>query len=112
MEKLNRDDWSEFFNRVSKELASKRAEIEVQSLDLGDQIEAEYVQIHGIVYDHKDDLIEVALEGLDHLIRHPKEVHVKGDEENLEAILFIDGEGVRHLVTLKDPLMLPPPQGK
>lgn len=112
MENLNRDNWSEFFNRVSKELVQKRAEIEVQSLDIGDQIEAEYVQIHGIVYDHKDDLIEVALEGLDHLIRHPKEVHVKGDEENLEAILIVDGEGVRHLITLRDPLMLPPPENK
>jgi|TARA_B100001057_G_scaffold496780_2_gene599125 hypothetical protein len=110
MENLKRDKWSEFFNRVSKELAQKRAEIEVQSLDIGDQIEAEYVQIRGVVFDHKDDLIEVILDGLDHLIRHPKEVQVKGNEENLEAILIVDGEGVRHLITLRDPLILPAPK--
>ena len=38
MENLKRDKWPEFFNRVSKQVAQKRAEIEVQSLDIGDQM--------------------------------------------------------------------------
>jgi hypothetical protein len=56
---------------MSKVLEGERGEIEVASLSMGDQIEAELLPILGIVYDPKDDLIEVALDGLDHLIPHP-----------------------------------------
>ena len=40
-------------------------EIEIASLSICDQIEAEWLPLLGIVYDPKDDIIEVALEGLD-----------------------------------------------
>ena len=42
----------------------RRAEIEVASLDLGDQIEAEWLPLLGITYDDKDDVLEIALEEL------------------------------------------------
>lgn len=109
MDSLPKDKWAEFCDRVSKQLVGLRAEVEVQSLDIGDQIEAEYVPFLGLVYDHKDDLIEVALEGLDHLIRKPKELFTKGDKDGLDAVLVVDAEGTRHLITLKEPLMLPAP---
>ncbi len=38
------------------------AEIEVASLELGNQIEAEWLPLIGLVYDHKDNSVEVALE--------------------------------------------------
>ena len=53
----------------------KAAEIEVASLSLGDQVEAEWLPLHGITYDPNDDLVEVALEGLDHMIRKPREIY-------------------------------------
>lgn len=45
----------------------KQAEIEVALLDIGDQIEAEWVPLLGITYDPKDDPVVVLLDGLDHL---------------------------------------------
>jgi hypothetical protein len=36
--KLEKSEWSSFLNRISKGLASTQAEIEVTSLNLGDQI--------------------------------------------------------------------------
>jgi hypothetical protein len=38
------------------------AEIEVASLDLGDQIQAEWLPLIGITYDPNDDVVEVALD--------------------------------------------------
>jgi hypothetical protein len=95
---------------MSKVLEGKRAEIEVASLAVGDQIEAEWLPLLGIVYDPKDDLIEVALDGLDHLIPHPREIYVENGGPMLNSLEIIDSEGTRQIVQLRDPLMLPAPQ--
>jgi hypothetical protein len=65
--KLDKRQWRTVFDRLSKTLEGKQAEIEVASLSLGDQVEAEWLPLHGITYDPNDDLVEVALEGLDHI---------------------------------------------
>ncbi len=46
-------------------LTGMRAEIEVASLTLGDEIQAEWLPLVGIAYDAKDDALEIALDGLD-----------------------------------------------
>jgi len=51
-------EWRAFFDRMSKALTGKRAEIEVASLDLGDQITAEWLPLIGITYDLHDDLLD------------------------------------------------------
>ncbi|MEA2782701.1 MAG: hypothetical protein QOK29_4245 [Rhodospirillaceae bacterium] len=63
----------------------------------------------GITYDHKDDIIEVALEGVDHLVNKPREVYVDFGVGGLTSIEIIDGEGTQQIVNLRDPLALPPP---
>ena len=70
VQKLEKADWSSFFNHLSKTLAGSQAEIDVGSLALGGQVQANLVALFGLVYDPKDDLVEVALEGLDHLIHN------------------------------------------
>jgi hypothetical protein len=111
--KLEKSIWRPYFDSMSKILAGKRAEIEVAALDLGDQIEAEWAPLIGITYDQKNDLIEVALEGVDHLINRPREVWVEAEGQNLSSIEIVDANGDRQIITLKDPLMLPaPPQVK
>ena len=108
--KLEKSIWQPYFDAVSKVLAGKRAEIEVAALDLGDQIEADWLPLLGITYDPKDDLIEVALEGVDHLIPRPREVWVETEGLDLSSIEVIDSNGVRKIVMLRDPLMLPAPE--
>jgi hypothetical protein len=41
-------------------LVGKRAKVEAASLDLGDQIVAEWVPLLGVTYDARDDLLDVA----------------------------------------------------
>jgi hypothetical protein len=106
---LEKSQWRAYFDRISKTLVGKRAEIEVASLKLGDQIEAEWLPLLGISYDPKNDIIEIALEGVDHLIHKPREIYVEQEGLELSSLEVIDAEGVRQIVVLRDPMMLPAP---
>jgi len=103
-----RADWRHFFDRMSSAVLGKRAEIEVASLDLGDQIVAEWVPLLGITYDSGDDLLDVALDRANHLIYHPKEIVVDETPTGLSSVAVVDANGLRQVVRLKEPLMLPP----
>ena len=111
IQQIGESGWAAFFDVLNKTLAGKRAEIEVASLDLGDQVEAEWLPLIGVTYDHKDDLVEVALEGLDHMIRKPREIYVDYDVADLIAIDILDSDGAHHIIKLRDPLALPSPAG-
>ena len=104
---LPRASWTNFFDLMSKSLLGQSAEIEVSSLDLGNQIVAEWVPMRGITYDAKDDLLEVALDGLDHLIRRPREIVVQEIPGGLASVAVVDDEGTKQIVRMKAPLMLP-----
>ena len=106
---VDKPQWKAFFDTLTRSLGGKRAEIEVASLELGNQIEAEWVPLIGISYDPKGDLIEVALDGMDHRIVAPREVHVDMDVGGLIAMEILDASGIRQIVKLKDPLALPAP---
>ena len=107
--KLEKAEWRSFFDRITKGLVGKRAEIEVSSLELGNQVEAEWLPLLGIAYDPKDDVLEIALDGLDHLIAKPKEVYVDIGATGLANLRVVDRDGVSQIVKLRDPLMLPAP---
>ena len=108
--KLEKTEWQAYFDTVTKSLIGKSAEIEVQSLALGNQIEAEWLPLLGITYEARSDMLEIVLEGLDHMIRKPAEVYVDGDASRLDSMEVVDGDGVRQIVRLRAPLMLPPPR--
>jgi len=101
-------EWKRFFDHVSQALLGKRAEIEVASLDLGDQIVAEWIPVIGITYDPNNDVLDVALDQVDHLIRHPREIVVEQGPSGISMVAVIDADGTRQVVKLKDPLMLAP----
>jgi hypothetical protein len=107
--KLQKAEWQNYFDHVSRTLEGKLAEIEVNSLALGSVNQAEWVPIMGIAYDKKNDLIEVLLEGLDHMIRKPREVFVEQNGVALVSVEIIDDDHVAQIIKLRDPIMLPSP---
>jgi hypothetical protein len=107
---IEKADWTAFCATVSKALEGSQAEIEVESLELGDQTEKDWAPWIGITYDPKDDIIDIALEDTDHIVNHPQELVADIDDVNISSIQITDADGVRHLVRLKDGLFLPGPQ--
>jgi hypothetical protein len=107
---IDRSRWAPFLDTVTSSLVGKQAEIEVVSLNLGDQIEAEWTPLIGITYDRKDDLIEIALDELDHLIRAPRQLFIDyAVGEIVAAIEIVDADGNRQIIKFKDALALPAP---
>jgi hypothetical protein len=109
LSKIEKPKWHAYFDNMSKVLGGKRVEIEVDALAIGSQIAAEWLPLLGITYDPKDDIIEVALEGLDHMIHKPRDVFVDQTAVDLSSVEVIDNDDFRHIIKLRDPLMLPPP---
>jgi Family of unknown function (DUF5335) len=107
---LGKNEWLPFFDALSKLLAAQVAEVEVASLNLGDQTQAEWLPLVGIAYDPHDELLEIALDGVDHMIRKPREIYLDDGAGRLMSIEIVDADGVRQIVKLKERLMLPAPQ--
>jgi hypothetical protein len=105
--RLEKAQWQAYFDGMAQALLGKRAEIEIDSLMLGHQIEAEWLPLLGISYDPKDDIIDIALEGVDHRIQKPQEIFLEGEGLELSSLEIVDAEGVHQIVVLRDALLLP-----
>jgi hypothetical protein len=97
--------------RVSRGFLGKQVEIEVASLQFGFQLEARRLPLLGMSYDPRSDILQLLVGELDHLIRAPRELYVDEAPLGIVCLQIVDAEGVRQIVTLSDPLMLPAPRG-
>ena len=107
---LEQAEWGNFFGRLSLLLAGKRAEIEVDHISIGTQISARSLPVLGIAYDPKNDVIEIALDGVDHIVRNPRNIYVDEMPGLLVSLQIVDRDGVQQIVLLREPLMLPAPR--
>lgn len=107
--KMQRGEWQGYLDRVSKGLGAQQAELEVEALGLGAQIAHEWAPVTGISYDPKDDLVDVIIEDLDHMIAKPREIWIEESAGRLGNVEVVDGEGRRHVVKFRSPLALPAP---
>ncbi len=105
--KLDKTEWRPYFDRVSRHLPATEVEIEVAGLAIGDQIETDWTALHGITYDPDSDVLQVASASVDHLIQHPREIHVDDSPQGLKALRVIDGDDYEQIVQLRAPLQLP-----
>lgn len=106
--KLTKSQWKDYFDAVSRHMGGRQVEIEVVGSGLGDQIEVEWTPLRGLAYDPDDDVMEVVTDDMDHLIPHPRSIHVNDDADGLHNLEVIDADGNKQLVLLKTPLKLPP----
>jgi hypothetical protein len=102
-------EWIAYSRQVTQRLADRLVEIEGASLLFGAQPQPIWVQLTGLVYDPKNDLFEVAMDGLNHSVRQPCEIHATRSVNGLEKLIIIDASGRRHFMRFREPLRLPPP---
>ncbi|HZS64126.1 MAG TPA: DUF5335 domain-containing protein [Xanthobacteraceae bacterium] len=105
---LAKEKWQSYCDQISKGLVGKHAYIEVGELTFGDQVVAKWLPLLGITYESKDDLLEIALEGVDHLIRRPASISVDDGPDGLKSMEIVDSDRRRQIVRLAEPLLLPP----
>jgi hypothetical protein len=105
---IERSRWIGFCEQLSTELVGKRAGIEIASRELGVQVEARSLPVLGFAYDSHNDIFEILLEGLDHLILHPREVYAEFGLNGVESLAIVD-TSTWQIVVLRDPIMLAPP---
>ncbi|OGB25703.1 MAG: hypothetical protein A3I66_04780 [Burkholderiales bacterium RIFCSPLOWO2_02_FULL_57_36] len=107
--KIDKSNWQAYCDQLSKTLTGTSAEIEIDSLAIGQQLEAKWLPFLGIVYEPKTNTIEILVEGLDHIIHDPQELYVDYDAVGLTSLEVISEDDVRQIVKLRQPVMLPPP---
>ena len=102
-----RTDWSTLTDRLSAEYAGYVATIEVLGSDVGDNQMVERLPFDHVTYDHKDDVLVVAVGGKDqrypvvlrHLVHHPQEIAFDLIHQGA-ALKITDSTGTTTLVTL------------
>src|ERR1700722_1047922 len=100
--RLEKPEWRPFFDTMSKILEAKVAEVEVASLDLGDQTQAEWLPLIGTSCGPRAAGGEIALDGLDPQARKPRETYMHDRAAGLPSLEIVDADGVRQIVKLKD----------
>jgi hypothetical protein len=108
--RLERNEWSHFCMHASRLLVGKQVEFEVGSLQIGVQLGARQLPLLGMAYDSRKDVLELMIGELDHLIHAPREFYVDEVLSGPVSLQIIDAQGVRQILILRDPPMLPAPQ--
>lgn len=108
MAMLEKDKWQAATDLFSRAIHGQAARLEIVAAALGDQVEAEWVPLRGITYDPKDDVFEIRLEGVDHLVRHPRQFGIQERAGLAHSLAVVDGAGTEHILQLREPIALPP----
>jgi uncharacterized protein DUF5335 len=117
-EEIQRNDWVDFLELLTKEHEGWYVTIEVLTRDFGDQHEAERLPFVYVEYDYKDEVVIVAVGGRDgkypvvlrHLISQPEKLFVHPPRPELaHAVDVVDKDGVQTVVSLYDESGTVPP---
>ncbi len=109
--RVSKDNWQRFFDAMTKALEGRQVEIEVTGLDLGDQIQVEWLPLSGLTYDPNDDTFYIYMDqvdsSLDHAIPHPREILVRLTGLGLDQVIVTDDDDHRQFVRFREALELP-----
>jgi hypothetical protein len=104
---VERGEWDRTLAQLTKDHEGEHVTIEIVDPSLGDQPEAERLPFSAATYDHKDDVVVIAVGGrsprypvvLRHIINHPTELDVAQGEPIGTAVRVLDTDGTTTLVT-------------
>lgn len=106
---LDRGRWQQYFDEMAQVSRAGEVYVESAALDIGSQVEADWLPLTGITYDPNSDVLDVVTDRLDHLINHPDTIHVDYDNLGLRNISVTDSDGRQQIIRLKEPMQLPAP---
>ncbi|HEV7838614.1 MAG TPA: DUF5335 family protein [Gemmatimonadaceae bacterium] len=96
------DQLEDYFGKFTRHFllreSTNAVDVEVLSLDWGDQFAAEGAHLFGITYDPKEKAIEFELEAGDHRVPNPKEVWTTEEFDGfIKAIEVVKDDGTREV---------------
>jgi hypothetical protein len=104
---LPHDAWRDFFDGMTAIVRGKQVEIEVVGLDLGDEVQAEWVALTGLTYEPRQNTLFIYTDQLEHSIADPQEISVELGNEGVNQLVILDAQGQQQFVRLRSPLELP-----
>ncbi len=113
---IPKERWGTYLENLTKQLEGRWITMEVLDKEFGDQYEVEKLPLAFFFYDHKDDVVEIAVGGwttsfpveLRHFVHHPTEIWEKdliGTEPT--GFLIVDTDGRKTVITVHEPPALP-----
>lgn len=107
---INKNERRKFFDSLARMTQGELVEIEVASLDIGDQVAEEWARLDGLTYDWKEDILYINTPAFEHSIIKPEEILVVQNDLAVNAIFVKDADGHVQSVKFRNPLMLPAPE--
>ena len=102
---LPRAEWNDYFDTFSSTKHDTGridyAEIRMLSPEDGAQPQTRWLPLQGIVYDPKDDLLEIIVTGLDHLVGHPETIYVDETDGRLNRFEIVRHDGIQELIEIR-----------
>jgi hypothetical protein len=104
--KITKKEWQKYFDTFSgkylKDEQPEYVEIQVMSEEFGVHSETKWTVLKGITYDPKNDILEIQVDEMEHLISHPKEIYVNEEQDGwLSGILVIQKDGERNVIDIR-----------
>jgi len=111
---IPRQEWTRYFDELTRRFFKdgnpEAATVEVISPDLGDQVAADFVRALGVAYDPRNEVLEVLLDGVDHLVYHPREVWVVEEDNGFVSTLeIVRDDDTREVVRFRSVGIAPRP---
>lgn len=103
---IDKDEYENYFDDISKFIKNQHIELGVFGLDIGDQIEAEWAPLDGISYEPKTDTLFVHTKYVDHAIHKPLQIIVAETASQIHAISVKDYERRSHILQFRSPVLL------
>lgn len=106
---IDKAEYKKYFDNISRLIKGQQVELEVTGLDIGNQIETEWVTLEGFSYDPKDEILVVHTPTLDHAVHHPVQIIAAEEGPELNSLFIKDTEEHTHIVQFRRPLQLKQP---
>ncbi len=107
---INKTEYKDYFDSISRLIKGQQVELEVTGLDIGDQIETDWVTLEGFSYDPKSEILVVHTPTLDHSVHHPVQIIAAEEGQELSSLFIKDTDEHTHIVQFRRPLQLVEPK--
>lgn len=106
---VGKENWQGFFDQTSRVLKGKLIQIEVDSLEIGAQIEVNMLSLNGLTYDRKDKALIVSTDEIEHVIPAVQQIFVTEGREGMDSLEVRSADGRIEIIKFSEPLALSPP---